>query len=329
MATTITKSIGTTGRDYSNATTWEADIPANLITADEVWLGEVYNDSEITSTATTTISGHTTDATRFIELRPATGEGFKDGIGSSALRYDSSYGACFRNTSGTNQVFQVDDDFVFLRQLQIRHETDLAVVIEADNCEANRCIMEGSIGAAYSGTITVDGASDIINCLAVSIASGDYAGIEVGFVSSGGANIVGCTSLHPSDVANSDRNIAEYAGSNVVKGCAGFGSDQAFIEDGGWGAGSDYNASDDISGPGANTLDSLTYADQFENTTGASMDARLKTGSDLLAASIQFAETNDEDILGNPRDTSNPSIGCWEIPPSGASLLLMQQSFRQ
>ncbi len=62
MATTITKSIGTTARDYSNLTTWEADIPANLVTADEVWVGEVYNDSEITGTATTTIGGHTTDA---------------------------------------------------------------------------------------------------------------------------------------------------------------------------------------------------------------------------------------------------------------------------
>lgn len=313
MATEIIKSIGATARDYTNAITWEADIP-DFASVDEAWIGEVYNDAEITGTATTSISGHNPTALRFIKLIPASGEGFADGMsGSDPLIYDASKGASFRNTSGTNVVFDISDDFVFIHQLQIKHDSSDCISVSADDSEIRRCICVGQEGSAnYTGVISTNGDCLIVNSLIVSTQSGDYAGIAMGF-GSGGGTTVDCTVLHPSDVGNTDNGVDEYYGDdNVVKGTASFGYTDGFDNNDSWGTGSDWNASDDATGPGANTLDNETYGDQFENTTAASMDARLKSGSNLLAAGITNSESGGVDILGTNRDGTNPNIGCWE-----------------
>jgi hypothetical protein len=69
------------------------------------------------------------------------------------------------------------------------------------------------------------------------------------------------------------------------------------------------NASDSTGNPGSASQDSLTYADQFES---AADDWRAKDGS--LDANGVADETNaPEDISGQDRDGSAPTIGCWEF----------------
>ena len=89
MVTTVVKSIGTASRDYSTLQAWEDAAPANLVTADQVWKGECYNDS--TFTAGVTISGITTDATRYIWLTAAAGQSFADHP-ENALDYNAANG---------------------------------------------------------------------------------------------------------------------------------------------------------------------------------------------------------------------------------------------
>lgn len=72
MATIVTKTIGTTGRDYSTIAAWMAACPANLVTADQVWKGVAYNDS--TFNEQVDITGITTDATRYVWLTVADGQ---------------------------------------------------------------------------------------------------------------------------------------------------------------------------------------------------------------------------------------------------------------
>ena len=71
MATTVIKTVKSSGGDYSSRSALEAAIPANLVTADEIWIGETYSFSDTTALV---IDGHVTDATRYIELRAPAGE---------------------------------------------------------------------------------------------------------------------------------------------------------------------------------------------------------------------------------------------------------------
>lgn len=83
-ATDVTKAIKASGGDYTTIVAWEAAIPSNLVTADQRWIGELYDevydeyDVEIGS-------GITTDATRNIILR-ANSSAIHDGTAGSGAR---------------------------------------------------------------------------------------------------------------------------------------------------------------------------------------------------------------------------------------------------
>jgi len=73
VTTTVTSTIKESGGDYTTLTAWEAAKQANLVTADQIQIAELYafttylNDS-------VTVSGWTMDATRYAEIRTATGQ---------------------------------------------------------------------------------------------------------------------------------------------------------------------------------------------------------------------------------------------------------------
>ena len=68
MPTTIVKTIGASGSDYTTIASWEAACPANLTSSDEIWQGQG-RDEEFNVTATTVIGGGvTSDATRYMDL---------------------------------------------------------------------------------------------------------------------------------------------------------------------------------------------------------------------------------------------------------------------
>src|SRR5947209_3758092 len=105
MPTVVTKSIGSAGgRDYSTIALFIAALPANLVTADQQWIGECYNDSEFAIGSALAFSGITTDATRNIILRCASGQSFNDNAGkaTNALRYNQTNGVGIRVTGAIN-----------------------------------------------------------------------------------------------------------------------------------------------------------------------------------------------------------------------------------
>lgn len=71
MATIVTKTIGTSGRDYSTITAWEADCPSDLVAVNQIWQGVCYNDSAFNEQVT--ISGPNTNGSCYIWLTVASG----------------------------------------------------------------------------------------------------------------------------------------------------------------------------------------------------------------------------------------------------------------
>src|SRR3990167_2099609 len=78
MPTEVVKTVGTAG-DYTTWALWEADTDNDLVTADQVQVGNQVNES--LTTPSITMVGATTDATRYREMR---GQGF-DGLGGGAV----------------------------------------------------------------------------------------------------------------------------------------------------------------------------------------------------------------------------------------------------
>src|SRR5690348_81326 len=109
MTTTVVNSIGS-GKTYSTVAAWIAAVPADLTSADEIWKGEVYD--ELTVTGTTTMSGTTSDATRYMWLAAATAASLCDDA-SQVLRYTTGKAGMTGNvgTTGYPNVLHISQAY--------------------------------------------------------------------------------------------------------------------------------------------------------------------------------------------------------------------------
>jgi len=317
VATPVVKSIGTATRDYSTIQAFEDAIPASIVATDETWTGETYNDSEFS--AGTTFSGTTTDATHWITLTTATGESFIDdaGAASNPLKYDQSKGVGIKVTAAYTQAINISTQYVTLEKIQIWRTSaggSNRVIIAGNNTTINNNILYQE--NTFEAVSLASSGSKIINSLIITKSTGGT-GLEL----LSGAGAYNVTVASPSDVTNSGTGIVAVYANNIVKNCCSFGFNTDYSASGWDTTNSSYNASDSTGNPGGNSQDSLTYANQFENTTSASHDFRLKAGSDLEGNGTRDAtNTGDLDIIGQARSTTTPDIGCWEYQAAAGAI---------
>ncbi len=96
MAAEVIKTVKSSGGDYTSLSAWEAGEQGDLPTLDEIHIAECYNFED---TVTVLLSGWTTDATRYIEIRtPASerhdgtpGTGYRLAVSSYAIRTYEDY----------------------------------------------------------------------------------------------------------------------------------------------------------------------------------------------------------------------------------------------
>jgi hypothetical protein len=312
MPTVQTKTVGSSGRNYSTIAAFWAAVPANLVTADEQWIAELYNDSVFNETLT--LSGKTTDATRNIIIRCASGQSFKFNAnkGTNALRYNQTNGVAVYSDStpitiSANMNLLIDG-------LQAKGNGNVIQQTSiGPNVVIRDCLVESAAASTGIGPLVLYGGT-AINCLGVNTAGGS------GFISNGGsATFHNCTAVQMG-VALAFGFRGNYD-TPVCTNCASFGFGTAFRA----GVTGNYNASDQASPPGANSVASLTYANQFQNVASTgTMDFRLKTGNNLAGAGVRDQTyTTDLDILGQARSTTTPAIGAVETiiaaPPALSS----------
>lgn len=87
MATEVIHTLKTSGGDYSSIDAWEADQQRDLVAADEIAVLECYS-GEYDDNGTT-IAGWTTDGTRYVEIRAASGQEH-GGLASAGVRITST-----------------------------------------------------------------------------------------------------------------------------------------------------------------------------------------------------------------------------------------------
>lgn len=327
MPTTITKSIGTTGRDYSTIASFEAAIPADITASDEIWVGECYNDSEFLVTAAISFSGSTTDATRYIVLKTAAGQSFRDHANklTNALRYNQSNGVGIRTTTSYIDLISVAEDNVRFEGLQIQNAGTNGSGNYAwtksgtrDGLQVRNCIIERS-GAGHG--VLIEGANSfVVNSTCVMYTNGSTIGNGITSQNSAAA-VIACTVLRPTD-ATTVGGIGARRSYNtpLFQDVAVFGDFTTHFGAGApYHASSGYNATDAATAPGSNNQTSLTTADQLEDTASlTTYDLRAKSGGALVNNGTRAnTYTNDEDIVGQARSTTTPTIGAWEYVAAG------------
>jgi hypothetical protein len=313
MPTAIVKSIGSrVGRDYATPQAFEDAIPSDITAAgtNETWTGECYNDSEFTTG--TTFSGTSADVTHWIKLTTATGQSFIDHADklTNALTYDQTKGVAI-NVSGsyTNGIRLSNAENITIEKLQINRTNASGNnrAIFADGTGANKLVQNVIVKTSESGSegIQIYGGK-VNNTLIICTATN-----TTGLFLRNGSEAHFVTVVSPSDVTSTVIGIDGQYTNNIVKNCVSFGFGTDF-ESGVWAAASDYNASDGTGSPGANSVDSLTFADQFEVVTTTGMDFRAKSGNDLQAGVADLTL----DIIGQTR-ADPPTIGAFEFVSGG------------
>lgn len=320
MPTTVTNSIGTTGRTYSTITLWEADTDNNLVTADQVQVGECYNDSGFDEVIT--ISGATTDSTRYRHLTTATGQSFVDNANklTNALRYNQSNGVGITNASVSyTHTIEVAEDYFRMSKLQLTNGVNKSVLYGSSTLgmQCSQVIVDASSGG--DGTVVYTFGSSggpfttWTNCLFIQRASGTT---SVGQFSWSVA-LVNCTFAVPASLTKCTQVIYNNYGdgTGTALNCAFYGGTDA-----GPTTSFTYTTcrSDDASPPTGVTTSAYdtTTGSGFENTTDATRDFRIKSTSAFVNNGTATGAPST-DIVGTTRTTVD--IGCWEFTGGAAA----------
>lgn len=326
---TITKTIGSTSRDYSTVALWEADLDDDTpYDAGDDALGEMYDDSPFSVSGTTTINGGGTLNLNSVRLSVASGE-----------RHDGTEGTGARLVfSGAGQIdFFVPSGFSLLYTLEWfeidkNGQNDHAIRTDSSQFNnvgivRNMIIHGASGGSAFNGLIkannrdvllmnniwydqTRNSATDT-KCIWVDAdqaQGGVFNNTVFSVINTDAGNAIGIRLETDSANGTCKNNIAmdaevdfEFAGTNPD---------------------SDFNLSSDATaddGGGASNVLSKASSDQFVSTTGGSEDLHLKSGADAIDVGVDLVDTPTNvkfDIDGTDRDANGDS---WDI---GAHLFI-------
>lgn len=304
MPTTVTKTVKSSGGDYTSLSGWEAGQQGDLVTADEIRQAECY---AMEDTSAVVISGWTTDATRYWRIYTPAAE-----------RHDGKWNTGKYRHNPTNSVYNLDisDSTVtgYIEGLQFRNNYTVA--------NTPRCIL----GRHSSGTVYVS-ACVLVMASSGSVTSSQIIGWDYGgnykiwnnvFINDGGTGCTGYSIAGTSYVySNTFRDCAlamQRAGgtivakNNLIDQCTTAAS-------GTFAAGTDYNATNNASmgytvTGGGNTHDRTSQTFTFVDAANddfhlASGDTAAKDfGTDLSAdANLAFSD----DVDGVTRS------GTWDI----------------
>jgi hypothetical protein len=259
MATLRTVTVKPSGGDYTSLSAAEAGEQGNLVTLDRQLDIQCYSMSDTTNA---TISGSTTDATRYINIYTP-----------DADRHDGKWNtAKYRlEPTDTATALRIEDEYVRVRGLQIQIQSPTAARIEvsygfvsdtSDNY-LEQCIIRGSgansaglsVGASTSGNLKVS------NCLIYDCTTSFAGGIRY--------NATNCTLyVYNTTLVGCYYGVRRSGGTVIVKNTLSkaTASTRDFVLDSGsWGAGSNYNsAAGTTSTGGANdrTSQTFTFADE-------------------------------------------------------------------
>jgi hypothetical protein len=309
------------GRNYSTITSWIAALPMNLVTDGNSYVGQCYNDSVFNNPADNgmTFSGFTTDATHTITLTAAAGQSFIDNPNrlTNALRFNSANGVSIVQPGDHVFVIQAGSPYITISRIQAKGTgggIPRFFFFLTSNCTVDNCIVESTTKNNNTGILYFDSAGTIRNTLIVSTGTNQI-GLEV----YNGTKVINCTLVRPPEYgAGLYGYLLSGSGNTVRNSCSfGFADNPA-----GSGTTADgHNCVDTTACPGTvGNITNAVFANQFLNTVYATLDCRLKIGSNAINAGVTDTTNipSAADIVGTARPQgASWDIGAWEYTSPG------------
>lgn len=172
MPTTVTKTVKSAGGDYTTLSGWEAGEQLDLVSNDKILQAECY---ALTDTTEFAINGWTTDATRYIRIYVANGEGHSGYYDSSKFLFHCDNAAGFGNYG-----IEIFEDYVRLEGLQLQLTSSngsgligVRNLAAASEVRIQKCLFKGIITGSdgrecgFHGFDDTDGnaITKLINCV--------------------------------------------------------------------------------------------------------------------------------------------------------------------
>lgn len=301
MTTEVVKTIRASGGDYTTLSAWEAALPASLVTADEQHTAVCYNDWPSGLDDTVSISGSTTDSTRYIKVSVASGHRH-DGTPQTGFHIKGDSGGA------TTPKFTVDVSYSVIDGVDVDNTraAQLAYGFNTTSTSAPGiiyydCIGRSNTGKAFasnSGTNYSSTRTTFIGCLAHDSGQG-FARTDTVRSRYNAYNCV---------AANCDVGFASGSTNKAaIKNCVAYNSSTIDFENQVDATNSGYNASSDSSASvftgGVTGISSDDFVDAANN------DFHLAAGSALIGAGANLYSKFTTDIDGDAR----PASGAWDI----------------
>lgn len=303
MATTRLRTIKPSGQggDYTSVSAWEAGEQTNLVTADEIRIGEYQGDWSAGPDGPVTINGSTADATRYLELRTDAAN-FHGGTWS-ALKA--------RIASASGAAVTVSDPYTRLIGLQAEVTGVDAYSFaggSAPGTTADACLAK-LVGNGADGFIcgSSTGSATLRNCVAFGDGSTTQRGVVVLTNVAAQIDALNCT-VYGCTVGYS-RSVGVLSTTNcMAQAC---GTDNAGSPSG------DYNCDEDGTAPGANSVtETVTFVDgpNGDLHISSATSAVTSGGTDLSGSGVTT------DFEGQARHASTPTIGADEYGTAGIDI---------
>lgn len=296
-ATVVTNRIGT-AQTYTSIDTWEAAKPANLVSSDQIWRGELLNQSFNTGVSGATIAGSTTDATHYCELTSASGASICDAVsagGGLTFNASGSY-ARLTNTTSSVTVLTLTENYSRVSRLQLgtTGSSGIGIATTGTGCLLDRVVVSSTSGPAGD---FATGAKILTSLFIVTTATN-------GINATGSVKFLHNTIYRSGTLGGTGIAFVTFTG--IVRNCAIFNFSSDIFSPG---SGTIQTNATDSSSPSTGFTGSLTFSNCFLSTS----DFRLKPSSPLMSVGT-FDSEGTFDFGGYARMSDSPSIGAWQRP---------------
>ena len=327
---TVTKSIGTSSRDYTTMTLWEADLDnAGVYSSGDDAVGECYNDSVFDEALT--LNGGGTVGLNSIKLTAASGE-----------QHNGTAGTGVRNVLSSSTSVMLDDQTsvstVVIELIEWNANENARTIISNLNHRVQQLLLHGAedTTSVVYGVLLAGSASSnahVLNCILYDL-TGDTAVIGMETYPSSHNEILNNTvfRLHTNSVsigAPVAIFIHDVANNNCQNTIATGLSTQSsstpscFFPSSPTTATTDHNLSSDSTASGTGSLTDKSAARQFVSTLQGSENLLLKSNADAINSGTDLGTTPtgvNLDILGLDRDSTGVAwdMGANEFQPNAS-----------